>query len=42
MTMQPAVSRKTRCVLLCIYGAALLYYVVKLCWYAVYAGGYAG
>ena len=38
MTMQPPVSRKTRRALLCIYGAALLYYVVKLCWYAVYAG----
>lgn len=38
MTMQPALSRKTRRALLCIYGAALLYYIVKLCWYAVYAG----
>ena len=36
--MQPALSRKTRRALLCIYGAALLYYIVKLCWYAVYAG----
>lgn len=38
MTMQPALSRKTRRALLCIYGAALLYYIVKLCWYAVYVG----
>ena len=38
MTTQPAGSRKTRRALLCIYGAALLYYIVKLCWYAVYAG----
>ena len=31
MTTQPAGSRKTRRALLCIYGAALLYYIVKLC-----------
>lgn len=39
MTTQPDLSRRTRRVLLCIYGAALLYYVLKLCWYAVNIGG---
>ena len=39
MTKQPALPRKTRRILLCVYGTALLYYVLKLCWYAVAVGG---
>lgn len=38
--MNEAVSRKNRRILLWIYGAALLYFVVKQLYYAVYVGGF--
>lgn len=38
--MSEAVSRKTRRILFGIYGAALLYFVLKQIYYAVYVGGF--
>ena len=39
MMTSNAVNPKTRRVLLCIYGAALLYFVLKLLYYAFFIGG---
>ena len=38
--MSETTSRKTRRILVWIYGAALLYFVLKQLYYAVYVGGF--
>ena len=40
MTTQSAIPVKTRRILLCIYGAAFFYFVLKLVYYAVFIGGF--